>query len=224
MDDGYFSPRFDQAAQLAQDFEFDILFDKVRLYNPSNTLPYHNWFHTCCMICNCIEGAQFYNLSFRECHLIGVSALFHDFNHSGGRTSDAENITRAIEGFRSFNNHHATLDGYQIEHTIQVTQYPFVHEPKTLEQMIIRDADLMQILEPEWFEHVIIGLQNEFRHGGKIYSLDEMLKGQVIFLDEHIPNNLFTGWARRKFDPELGSVYGTRKAQVFTKLAYLELK
>lgn len=207
--------RYEQARELAHNFGFDFQFDMADMEMASKDLPYHNWFHTCCMICNCIEGAQFYNLDFRQCHLIGLSALFHDFNHSGGRKSDAENINVAVSNLRSVTETYSPMDLHQMLETIRVTQYPFVHTPKTIEQKIIRDADLMQILEPEWYEHVILGLQAEFKAGGKNYSLNEMLKGQMTFLDEHIPTNLFTQWAKDKFDTRF--VYGDRKARIFAK-------
>jgi hypothetical protein len=214
-EDTYFSPRYDQAEQLSKDFGFNTMFEKVRLNNFSNTLPYHNWFHTCCMVCNCIEGAQYYNLDFRQCYLIGVSALFHDFNHSGGRSTDAENIEVAVKGFQDFGYGTVELDNLQIEHTIRVTQYPFIHTPKTIEQKIIRDADLMQVLEPEWFEHIILGLQLEFLNGGKSFTEQEMLKGQMVFLSEHIPHNLFTEWAKSKFAT---NEYAWRQSEILSRI------
>jgi len=195
--------RYEQARDLANYFEFYPFFQLADDQMLSRDLPYHNWFHTCCMICNCIEGAQAHDLSFRECHLIGLSALFHDFNHSGGKKIDAENINVAISNLLSVVPQqlgYNFLDVYQMRETIRVTQYPFIYTPKTIEQKIIRDVDLMQILEPEWYEHVILGLQAEFKRGGRDYSHRQMLTGQLDFLDKHIPNELFTSWGRAKFD------------------------
>jgi hypothetical protein len=115
------------------------------------------------------------------------------------------------------------MDLNQMLETVRVTQYPFIHTPKTIEQKIIRDADLMQILEPEWFDHVILGLQAEFKAGGKDYTLEEMLKGQLAFLKEHIPHNLFTQWAKNKFVQPLNGgwptkVYGERMNEIMEKM------
>jgi hypothetical protein len=213
--------RIDQARGLAHDFGFDWLFDYADLEMTSCDLPYHNWFHTCCMICNCIEGAQYYNLDFRQCHLIGVAALFHDFNHSGGTKTDHQNINIAVANLREAAINYNPMDLNQMVETIRVTQYPFIHTPKTIEQKIIRDADLMQVLEPEWYEHVILGLQAEFKAGGKDYTLEEMLQGQMVFLQEHIPTGLFTDWAIGKFMSPYGWAnpeYQKRKDEIYARM------
>lgn len=194
--------RYEQARELAKMFGFIRLFDEVSKVNPSNDLPYHNWFHTCCMICNCMEGALHYNLSYSECHLLGVAALFHDFDHTGGREHDSINIHRALASLNIYVEG-SNLELKHIRACISVTQFPFDIEPVTIEQKIIRDADLMQILEPEWYEHVILGLQAEMSIKNGPISTQDMLAGQVNFLFDHVPSKLFTEWAKQKFESDV---------------------
>jgi hypothetical protein len=116
--------------------------------------------------------------------------------------SDDQNIMRAVQAWWDNNKTSiplSQLDQYQVEACIRVTEYPFVKETNTIEQKIIRDADLMQMLEPEWYDHVILGLQAEFKARGINYSLQQILYGNIEFLMKHIPAGLFTVWAKEKF-------------------------
>lgn len=199
--------RFDQAHQLAIKYGFVREFDWVKSWNPYNKLPYHNWFHTCCMVCNCLEAADYYELSFREHNLLGVSALFHDYFHSGGKETDDRNVNKAIEFFESFSRNYVEMDRLQAISTIRITQYPYVDTPSTIEQKIIRDADLMQILEPEWFDHIILGLREEFKNGGREYSVLDMLKGQLTFISG---SAFHTDWGKSKMCIEQDTVLFSR--------------
>lgn len=198
--------RYDQARELAAKFGFSREYEWVKNWNPSNNLPYHNWFHTCCMVCNCLEAADHYALPFRDHYLLGVSALFHDFNHSGGRETDDKNVSLAIRSFEFFKDY-IELDRLQVAATIKITQYPYVDTPVTIEQKIIRDADLMQILEPEWFDHIILGLREEFKNGGREYSVLDMLKGQLTFISG---SEFHTDWGKSKMRIEQDTVLFSR--------------
>ncbi len=168
--------------------------------NTSRDAPYHNLFHTCCMIINCHEG-HLKNLpadrpvkydSHEEHRLLLIAAAFHDYNHSAGILTDYENIQMAIKFARRYFESHFdhvcdtlwTEDNLKIvEDIIHVTQYPFIHTPTTLAQKVIRDADLLQCYEPAWFEHVILGLRAEFSHRMGDIPVSKMLEGQITFLN-----------------------------------------
>ena len=164
----------------------------VRGTNPSNDLPYHNWYHTLCMVLHCYEAATQYNLPMSSVRAVCVSALWHDYAHSGGSQHDSVNITRAI---RAFNRYHQSMhaaatrfcdnDLCHVDNIIAVTQYPYIREPFCIEQRIIRDADLLQITLPTWYEMCIVGLGKEqsVKYGREI-SEHEMIVGQIAFLKE----------------------------------------
>ena len=139
--------------------------DAFRIYLDRATsvdLPYHNKYHTACMINECERLANQQNLSEYDMRLLLTAAAFHDFNHTGGKSTDVKNIELALEAFHKYSDKNPT-----VEKLICVTQYPFVREPLdpsveiTKMMQIIRDCDLMQSFRPTWFVHVILGLRAE---------------------------------------------------------------
>lgn len=133
---------------------------------------YHNSMH-CLMVMRdalklhleqVAEDRRFYDRS------LAFSALFHDFNHTGGTAkSDAENIQRALAGIPAFLKEYSTMcwslynETYTVESTrwlhdvlinIQSTQYPYGHPPITPSQAILRDADVLWLFRDDWYEHV----------------------------------------------------------------------
>ena len=62
---------------------------------------------------------------------------------------------------------------------IDATQYPYILEPDEmdLKQQIIRDADLMQVFEPNWIQQLMLGLCSEMD-----IPMDKMIPGQKDFL------------------------------------------
>lgn len=173
----------------------------VKETNPAANLPYHNWYHTLCMALNCYNAADYYNLPLSSMRAVCVAALWHDYQHSGGKHTDTVNVTRAIEQFK---NYHLSLyscgtrdhesDLTQVPDIIAVTEYPYVRAPYGIEQKIIRDADLMQVCLPTWYEMCIIGLGKEISIKlGKEVTEKEMVEGQISFLNNI---TLHTQWGR----------------------------
>ena len=167
-----------------------FVFEYVRTKNPSNNLPYHSWYHILCMVEKCIEGAQFHNLPYRSMQHLVVGALFHDFAHSGGKYDDSYNIEIALAGFDRFNYYISGMDRFEIVELIKVTEYPYVLDPISIEQKIIRDADLMQSFRPTWKEMIIDGLAQEMSiRAGHTITPKEMCVGQLAFLSSVYPKS-----------------------------------
>lgn len=206
-----FLERYAEAARILHNYHLDSVIDWLIdcERNTSRDAPYHNLFHTCCMIVNCYGMGKAQQLSSHELRDLVLAAAFHDFSHSAGYHDDDWNIATAIENLKSFFEHEyrrytalmcdsAHYDGTSYyssfrdlwndkifenaAETIRVTRYPFNVEPVTIQQKIIRDCDLMQMFEPAWFEHVIEGLIAEFANKGMNLSLEQMLVGQIEFL------------------------------------------
>ena len=120
----------------------------------SHDLPYHNLYHTRCMILNCYEGAYYENLSLEDTRGLVAAAIYHDFCHSGGTKPDTENVKQALFGL-SCAQRYAKSKGLGLSElsllvansAIEITTYPYEREPVTNTQCIIRDADLMQPYE-----------------------------------------------------------------------------
>lgn len=134
-------------------------------HNKGGYNPYHSNFHLLDVFTTSMEIANTYdNLTDKDRLEIGLATLFHDFNHSGGKFSkDVDNITLAIIGLTEFIELNKKdvesfgVDEFVIEELINITEFPHQKEPETLKQMIIRDADMIQCYNRNWFLNVITG-------------------------------------------------------------------
>ncbi len=174
--------------------------------NSSSDLPYHNSFHTRCMIINCAEGAANQNLPYERTRVLLLSALFHDYDHSGGKLKDAQNIQRAIAGLKKYCKNDASFDNYLSEASeiIESTLFPPISEPKTLSQKIICDADQMQMYMPEWERQIFTGMRMEIEIlTGKKISFSEMVKMQVKYMQNM---EWHTTWAKQRAFTEWDSL------------------
>lgn len=117
--------------------------------------PYHNLVHcnqvrqSCAGILRAMDLTPSIELEW--------ASIFHDYDHTGGKEPDGVNIALAqagvykqIDKFNSyipkFSNHKADID--KIFSLIKVTSFingEFPYDPESLDEMIIRDADLMSI-------------------------------------------------------------------------------
>lgn len=134
--------------------------------NIANALPYHNRYHAECMMLNCHEGAKVAALSSVQTKALLLAALFHDGNHSGGTAPEAENIAQALAMVDNavtagLVRAEVALD---VQRLIRATEWP--HSAVALDEAerIIRDADLLSMSTPCWFEHVFVGLRQELSH------------------------------------------------------------
>lgn len=122
--------------------------------NPSASLPYHNSGHCCTVALNCLEGARVSGLDRESTRLLFLAGLYHDYAHTGGKSSDEVNISRAVEGVIRWCNHLEEFSGNELDRiseNIVATIYPgsLFAGSRNLSQAIICDADHMQYLEPD---------------------------------------------------------------------------
>jgi hypothetical protein len=172
-------------------------YDWVVKNNPARDLPYHNLFHAQCMIENCYDGAQYHNLPYSDTKLLLFAALFHDFDHSGGLHPDSTNIKRALRGIYIYTREQPAPI---IKACVCCTEYPFVVEPFTIEQRIIRDADLMQFRYPNWKEMIEVRLKQEMEvKFEKPITPEEMFDGNQNFWRAA---KFYTEWGKKTFDIE----------------------
>ena len=152
--------------------------------NKSINLPYHNLNHTLTMLRYFDEVKQ----NFKEItHIdIQLAILFHDFNHSGGKLTDAENIDLALAGLREFLNVSEDYYFERISEIIRATQYPYLDISCTQEQLLIRDLDLIGLFEPNVIQQNILGLSKELN-----IPLNEFLPNQINFMKNIKFNNYY---------------------------------
>ncbi len=180
-------------------------------WNTSSKLPYHNDYHVFCMVWNCYLGAMYEQCSLAETRALILAALFHDFDHSGGRETDDLNVTRAELRFidavtttgklRMQSGQRENLSGEEIalaRSAIQITKYPYDRDPVTIVERIIRDADLMQPYEPdrELLRRCYRGLQQEVELSkGMKFTDEQFASGMKAFLDSVVWH---TSWATER--------------------------
>jgi len=164
----------------------------------SNSLPYHNIKHVLDVFKNCYNLSFYEEVSDKSVVELGLAALFHDFNHSGGQLADSQNIINALLALDGFFITHPVynkeVDKVSISNIIKATQYPYVisDDVLSIEQKIIRDADLLQTFEEDWITMIMFGLRKEMKK-----SMVEMIKIQVGFLENM---KFYTKWANEKYE------------------------
>lgn len=163
---------------------FNRAFKYILQFNKGGYNPYHSNFHLLDVFVTSMEIANTYDTLTEKDRLeLGLAALLHDFNHSGGKFSrDADNITLAIDGLVEFIDWNkldiesSGVDEFVIEELINITEYPHIREPYTLKQMIIRDADMSQCYNKNWFLNVITGALMKEKGMTIIDSIDAQIK------------------------------------------------
>jgi hypothetical protein len=111
-----------------------------------------------------------------------VAALFHDFGHTGN-SPDINNIGIAVSGLRAAECVHdyfgpAGID--LIERAIRCTEFRdmgFPVEPQSILECCLRDADLMESMEPHSIQYVMYDLCEEM--GADVI---EAIPKQIAFL------------------------------------------
>jgi len=171
--------------------------------NTSNNAPYHNLHHMVTVTKCLFEGyGQYKDVLNADYDNIMLSGMFHDMNHSMGEESDELNVQYAIDAFLDFYNDNLELlkgsvDKEMVKSMIKATQYPYViaDEDLTLNQQLIRDSDLMVVLEPDWFQNTMIGLGIELG----VNDIPKMIISNINF---HKSINMRTEWAQDKYEKE----------------------
>jgi hypothetical protein len=119
-----------------------------------------------------------YNLTNNDKFILVIASLFHDFNHSGGKLTDNENIKNALIGLKNFLEENE-LDNYysNIKNLIECTEFPHKKIELTVLQKIIRDADTISGIRDGW-ENIIKNLAEESN-----IELKEFIPIQIKFLN-----------------------------------------
>jgi HD superfamily phosphodiesterase len=153
------------------------------------TNPYHNLKH-CVDVYNWCEKILEYENEPMSLEL-QFATILHDYNHSGGKFDDNYNIPEAIrhvcEGTIKDAIDNAGADAVKIVKLISITKFidgTFPHDPETLEEMAIRDADLMTTFLPLGESIVAInGLYSELLFKNSNMTRDQFWEGNVKFMN-----------------------------------------
>lgn len=152
--------------------------------------PYHNLIHCYQVYEACVNLLTLQQLEISD-ELIWAS-IYHDYNHSGGSEPDTINIQRAIDGvnegineFYSLYPEHPSVNIETIESLIKCTTFigHFPTEPTTIEECVIRDADLMTIFAGHEIAVLLTkGLYKEIQRNRPELTKEEFVKANYEFL------------------------------------------
>lgn len=167
----------------------------------SQCLPYHNMKHTFLMMYHIIEmfenQEKYTDITLNNYDLLVllVSALYHDYNHSGGLYTDKVNVDIALSGYYRatatvFNKVQAELElkkslDQNVIECIIATQYPYIEELDINNyQQIIRELDIISQISPDLLTHVLCGLKYE-KH---CLNWKDAISNYVEFIQPHLDN------------------------------------
>jgi predicted metal-dependent HD superfamily phosphohydrolase len=101
--------------------------------------PYHNLTHTQNVLNHAFEIAAHYELPEKDIALLGIAAWFHDTGHL--YTSPAGHEQKSVEVMKKFMEEHHESNALINEVADLIMATEVNHEPATLLQQVIRDAD-----------------------------------------------------------------------------------
>lgn len=170
--------------------------------NKSMYLPYHNYSHTLGFLYHALAaGMREFGTDKKKLQELGVAVIFHDFNHSGGKYEDEVNIRFALDALRNCPKEYFP-PGYEnfsvVEDLIKSTQYPYIINDEDLsqQQKIMRDCDILWIIDSSSLIQNILGLGTEMSFEGEIHELIDNHKKFVI----ESAKTFRTGYAMDIFD------------------------
>jgi len=179
---------FNQFINESKDFtkkEISQIFDEVKNYISENNITenaYHNNKHMIDVFNNSMilfdEYQEEYELTENDKLHLGLAALFHDFNHSGGKLKDDENIELALTSLKEYLDFTNKSGLYNdIKHIIIATEFPHKDINTDILQKIIRDADTMGGITEDWIS-IVKSLAKEYNK-----TLQEFIPTQIKFLN-----------------------------------------
>jgi len=168
-------------------------------HNTGNTNPYHSFEHAANVFLHCVEGIEYHDVPEKEATNLLLSALFHDFNHSGGEFKDDTNISNAKMGVEEWakDENDNRIDVDMINSFIEITEFPYKVESNSLNlpQQILRDSDMGSIFTDNWFQTIMLGLSEETGVGYEAF-----IEQQKNFMENMKPN---TAWFQKTKMPLL---------------------
>ena len=165
--------------------EIDTIFNNAKQYVSENNKTenhYHNNKHILDVFNNSMmlfdEYKKEYELKPTDKLCLGLAALFHDYNHSGGKLKDDENIEIALGELKTYLNIINKSDLYNgIKKIIIATEFPHKDVDLDILQKIIRDADTMGGITEGWI-YVVKSLAKEYNK-----ELKDFVPNQIKFIE-----------------------------------------
>lgn len=145
-------------------------------------LPFHNFAHTTRVVRFSMEFATALNLSKVEIEEVVIAAWFHDTGFSEDYAHHEE-YSKVLA--RSFLEEMGIAEEriQRIVECVESTKYDV--EPKTLQQKILCDADLIHLTSPDYLKYNALLRQEWEQQLGLFYSDLKWYELNVLFLSDH---------------------------------------
>lgn len=169
--------------------------------NPSAGLPYHNNDHCYNVAVDAYDlGKEFPELSENTLRHLLVAGLFHDYSHTGYSHPDILNIAAALQFIEDISPKLSNmgLSPMRIADLIYSTVNPATPGSITrLEQMIIRDADLLGWCQEENHDKFLEGLTIEFEEPVTRESTKKFLSSTKFYTEQAVTKFRNAGWIEK---------------------------
>jgi hypothetical protein len=169
--------------------------------NPSLNLPYHNNDHCYNVAVDAYElGKMFPQINVRSLRHLLVAGLFHDYAHTGYSHPDNLNIAAAVQFVKQIGSDLKSMDINvgRIIRLIRATENP---SPPTreysLDEKIMRDADLMGWCQEENHEKFLLGLSIEFEEPVTRESTKRFLSSTKFYTNHAVEKFKEAGWLEK---------------------------
>ena len=124
--------------------------------------PYHNLNHNISITIFSYFNAVSEKIDKKQMKELLLASIFHDFNHTAGESNGVTNIKNAKLGVKEFvSKNKINVDLNTINKNIDATEFPYKisDEDLDIQQKIIRDSDILQLVEPNRLQSNCFGLQ-----------------------------------------------------------------
>jgi hypothetical protein len=166
--------------------------------NPSFNLPYHNNDHCYNVAVDAYDlGKMFPEMNERSLRHLLVAGLFHDYAHTGYSHPDNLNIAAAEQFVKSIAPDLKSMDINvgRIIRLIRATENPSPPNRKySLDEKIIRDADLLGWCQEENHEKFLAGLSVEFEEPVTRESTKRFLSSTKFYTKQAVQKFKKAGW------------------------------
>jgi hypothetical protein len=169
--------------------------------NPSLNLPYHNNDHCYNVAVDAYDlGKEFPEINENSLKHLLVAGLFHDYAHTGYSHPDNLNIAAALQFVRKIGPELKTmgLNVATIIRLIKATENPSPPNSKySLDEKIMRDADLLGWCQEENHEKFLLGLSIEFEEPVTRESTKKFLASTEFYTSQAVEKFKEAGWLEK---------------------------
>ncbi|MCB1712085.1 MAG: HD domain-containing protein [Candidatus Riesia sp.] len=152
-----------------------------------NKLTYHNIHHMMSVCCHAFEISKAFKLTLSEQQILFTSCMLHDFYHKQETGKDYININNAIsyvevrlhEWFLGYTKTYSEVLKWYVKDTIKCTEFPFIHDPMSKVQRIIRDSDLLMMTQEDGGLY-LRGLSNEMKLDPSMSGVDAINQHKIF--------------------------------------------